>query len=228
VTFYVHPRRHQLSTFGMSSRPDVDGDASVPKAGGVAFYSLRPYIQGDDSRLIHWPSSARAGDLMVRQNTVPDSPGYLVVLDVDARRYTDTAFEEAVRIAASLSVAAMSSGANLRLRTATLDLTAVSGSPLTPVLDLLAEVELQPITAAWTSLLARDDDVAGVAVVTGRMVGSEVAEVVTAAPPGSTVAVARVDPRAPATAPSASGMATVYTVRTSAEFADHWNGRRAA
>jgi uncharacterized protein (DUF58 family) len=35
---------------------------------GDEFYTMRPYVEGDDLRRIHWPSVARSGELMIRQD----------------------------------------------------------------------------------------------------------------------------------------------------------------
>ncbi len=78
---------------------------------------LRPYLPGDDLRRIHWPTTARIGDLMVREGGDRErdvSTGVTVVL---AQRYVPTdrdggadGFEEAVSAAASLLTAACSEG----------------------------------------------------------------------------------------------------------------------
>ena len=52
--------------------------------------------------MIHWPSSAKDGQLKVRETAVTIEPRMLVVLDCSASSYVDgEAFEDAVRVAAS-------------------------------------------------------------------------------------------------------------------------------
>lgn len=48
---------------------------------GTEFDSLREYVRGDDSRLIHWGTSARKGRLTVRQNRIERSQTIFLVLD---------------------------------------------------------------------------------------------------------------------------------------------------
>jgi uncharacterized protein (DUF58 family) len=48
---------------------------------GTEFDNLREYVPGDDSRLIHWTTSARRGKPIVRQNRVERSQTMFIVLD---------------------------------------------------------------------------------------------------------------------------------------------------
>ncbi|MGO9559855.1 MAG: DUF58 domain-containing protein [Acidimicrobiales bacterium] len=79
---------------------------------------LRSYIAGDDLRRVHWPTTARVGDLMVREGgdrELDASSGVSVVLSPFVLSTDDPArqsarFEDAVRIAASLVTAAEREG----------------------------------------------------------------------------------------------------------------------
>jgi uncharacterized protein (DUF58 family) len=44
--------------------------------------SVRPYTQGDPARLVHWPSTARTGDLVVREMEPPAPHGQAIVVDL--------------------------------------------------------------------------------------------------------------------------------------------------
>ncbi len=57
------------------------------------FHSIREYVPGDPMRMVHWRSSARMGQLMVRRLVDTTVPTLLVVLDLDARSYNRTASE---------------------------------------------------------------------------------------------------------------------------------------
>lgn len=73
--------------------------------------NLRGYIEGDDFRRIHWPTTARVGDLMVREGGDPDQSarsGTTILLGT--RRGGGDAFERAVEVAASLAAAACREG----------------------------------------------------------------------------------------------------------------------
>ena len=74
------------------------------------FRTLRQYVEGDDPRLIHWPSVARSGELVVRDFLELRRTIRIVVLETNDTVLTDPEFEEAVEIAASLSNQSFRSG----------------------------------------------------------------------------------------------------------------------
>ena len=73
--------------------------------GNITFHRLRDYVAGDDLRLVHWRSSARAGKLVVKHNVDTSQPYSVVLLDLRPGRYTAESFESAVDVAASVLVA---------------------------------------------------------------------------------------------------------------------------
>lgn len=90
--------------------PRADGDSTVSTPGpGTEYYGLRAFRPGDDSRDIHWKTSARRDDLLVREHEAERGREVVVVLDnatppgleQDAR--AEAAMEEAVSITASLA-----------------------------------------------------------------------------------------------------------------------------
>jgi uncharacterized protein (DUF58 family) len=88
---------------------------------GQEFYTMRPYQQGDDLRRLHWPSVARTGELMIRQDESSRRASGLVLLD--NRRSSlgqahQPAFERAVSVAATLGVLLLRGGFSVRLATA--------------------------------------------------------------------------------------------------------------
>jgi len=70
--------------------------------GGDDFFTLRHYQQGDDLRRVHWPSSARRDELMIKQLEMPWQSRAFIALDPRSSSYASpAAFEYAVRGAAS-------------------------------------------------------------------------------------------------------------------------------
>jgi uncharacterized protein (DUF58 family) len=77
--------------------------ASFSHVGGEDFFTLREYQRGDDLRRVHWPSSAKRDDLMIKQLEMPWQSRALVLLDRRAGSYASAeAFEHAVRGTASV------------------------------------------------------------------------------------------------------------------------------
>ena len=77
--------------------------ANFSQTGGEDFFTLREYQLGDDLRRVHWPSSAKRDELMIRQLEMPWQSRALIVLDPRLESYaTPESFEHAVRGAASV------------------------------------------------------------------------------------------------------------------------------
>jgi uncharacterized protein (DUF58 family) len=71
--------------------------ASFSQAGGEDFFTLREYQVGDDLRRVHWPTSAKRDELMIRQLEAHWQSRALVLLDPRSAVYPDDAtFEHAV------------------------------------------------------------------------------------------------------------------------------------
>ena len=56
--------------------------ADVAALSGDLVRSVRPYVSGDPPHLVHWPSSARLGELVVREFDPPAPRGQAVVVDL--------------------------------------------------------------------------------------------------------------------------------------------------
>ena len=71
--------------------------------------TLRGYLQGDDLRRIHWPTTARVGELMVREKGDREEQGRVtmtVLLDVGGPTTSTDELDRAAEVAASFLVAA--------------------------------------------------------------------------------------------------------------------------
>ncbi|MEV5955240.1 DUF58 domain-containing protein [Streptomyces sp. NPDC051987] len=83
----------------------------------------RGYRHGDDLRRVHWRSTARYGELMVRREEQPQRARCTVLLDTRGGAYEgagpDSAFERAVSGAASVLVHMLERGYSVRLLTDT-------------------------------------------------------------------------------------------------------------
>lgn len=151
-TLTVYPDLFSIVDLPLRGAPSQlhRGGYLLPEGSGAAEFSgLREYRHGDNPRHIHWPSTARSGELMVKEFEPLASACLCVALDSSAvaniGRGKEATFEYAVRIAASM--ARFACARNLRLR--------VLGETSTPigipvgsgehhyrnVLDVLAVIE---------------------------------------------------------------------------------------
>jgi uncharacterized protein (DUF58 family) len=107
---------------------------------GEEFFTMRAYQEGDDLRRIHWPSVARSGELMIRQDESTRRSNALLYLDTRQSAVGQTrgpAFERCVSAGASIGMLLIKHGFTIRLSTSQLPPTAVSEDQL---LDALAGV----------------------------------------------------------------------------------------
>ncbi|MEZ5244664.1 MAG: DUF58 domain-containing protein [Acidimicrobiales bacterium] len=168
----VHPQVHDVSPFPAGIRRDLEGLPSGEAAeGGITFSNLREYVPGDDLRLVHWRSSARVGQLMVRHNIDVHRPRTTVILDTSRDLYDDESFEDAVRAAASVIVSAMIRRFPFTFRTSDGHVIDDRSSRLA-VMDLLAGLQRHDDETMdlGEAAVAASNDPAGLscAVITGR------------------------------------------------------------
>ncbi len=81
--------------------------------------SLRPYRLGDPTRLIHWRTSARYGELRVRELEIVTGGKEIIIALNSAATWQEDNFEQAVIAAASLYFYAVRQQLNVKLWTAT-------------------------------------------------------------------------------------------------------------
>jgi len=101
----VYPRIDDVPPVPQTTGNDPMAGAEHPNAlgrSGDDFYALRPYVLGDDLRRVHWPSTARHDDMMVRQDELPWQGRATVFLDTRVTATTPESLEFAVSAAASV------------------------------------------------------------------------------------------------------------------------------
>ena len=185
TSLIVHPRTIRVSPIPTGRSQDFDGPtkAGAPR-GGIAFHSLRDYVVGDDLRLVHWPSTARTGQLMVRHTVVTNEPSLVLVLDTAAASYPDPSdFEHAVRVFASLVLAGVERQYPTQVHATSGLLGSIDpvGTGRTTVLDRLAELHLSdadPGLASLGGLSTRRLHGASLGVVTGLAPAEQLGKVV--------------------------------------------------
>lgn len=84
----VGPRMFDVPRLTGESGDDAGREAhSVRRGFDVRDFTTRAYERGDDIRFVHWASTARHGELMVRHESGSDTPSAIVVLDTYEASY---------------------------------------------------------------------------------------------------------------------------------------------
>jgi uncharacterized protein (DUF58 family) len=118
----IYPDVFQIMSLPLKGAPSQihRGGYVLPEGAGAAEFSgLREYRRGDNPRHIHWPTTARLSELMVREYEPLASACLYLLLDQAAESNVglgrESTFEYAVRIAASIGRAAASQNIRTRL-----------------------------------------------------------------------------------------------------------------
>ena len=136
---------------------------------------------GDELRRVHWPSTARHDELMVRQDELPWQGRLTVVVDNTEGRLPEEGLDIAVSIAASVVVAAHQKGNLVRVVTGDgSDSGYLSGNAqVESLLEMLAVLEPHRRAALNTALdrAAMQQRTGGVVVITGELDSSRLVAV---------------------------------------------------
>lgn len=101
---------------------ELPGDESHDAVAGAslqgdAVRSVRPYVPGDPSHLVHWPSTARSGELVVRELDPPAASGSAIVVDLSGPAPADQV-ERTASLAAGAALRLLGEGCRVVLCTA--------------------------------------------------------------------------------------------------------------
>ncbi len=111
-TIYVHPVTAVVPSASAGLMRDIEG--AVTKTivdSDLSFHAIRDYVPGDARRSVHWRSTAKTGDLMVRQYEETRRSRIAIVMDLGLACYTtDAEFELGVSAASSLGLQAVREG----------------------------------------------------------------------------------------------------------------------
>jgi uncharacterized protein (DUF58 family) len=148
---WVRPRVHLVAAVPVGLSRSMDGRVDRVPHGSITFAALREYVVGDDLRQVHWRTSARVGELMVREHVDTSLPRIVLLLDDRAGAHTrdatgESTFEAACEAAASVLVAAVHADVHVELLLVSGAAVSTSGAAgvaaAGPMLDLLAEATL--------------------------------------------------------------------------------------
>ncbi len=119
ATLTVHPGIEHVSARSVAAHYDHDTRSPMPVLGrgGDEFYALREYTPGDSLRLVHWKSTARLDDLVVRQPENLWRGRVTLAVDMRTSVHDPESLEKALSGAASVAVASIRAGLHVRLVT---------------------------------------------------------------------------------------------------------------
>jgi uncharacterized protein (DUF58 family) len=175
IELTIWPAVDEVAPLPHTTGDDPHGGSDHPNAlasAGDDFFALRPYVLGDDLRHVHWKSTARRDDLMVRDDEMPWQGRATILLDNRSSAHSTHSFERAVSAAASIVVASGRRRFLLRLLTTSgHDSGFGSGQAhLDLLLELLATVQLDErgsIDAATRALRRTPSGAGAVAMLVG-------------------------------------------------------------
>jgi uncharacterized protein (DUF58 family) len=141
----VRPRVHEIvAPVAIGSRVTAENEApsarSVVSDLGNDFLTLRDYELGDDLRRVHWRSTARTGELMIRQDEARWRSRAAVVIDVLGAAHDADSFEVAVEAAASVTARLVRLRRRVEVVTSAGQVLGTGGDPRHDVIDRLATV----------------------------------------------------------------------------------------
>lgn len=139
----------------------VEGAIQARRTGpGDEFYLLRPYLPADAARRIDWRSSARHGELHVREHAQEDSLTVHIILDLYVSAEGSQWLEHALETVSWLCTELEAKNVPYSLRTQERTISVPSGGDLYSVLRYLAIVESTPFGSGGDleRLIPQDDE----------------------------------------------------------------------
>jgi uncharacterized protein (DUF58 family) len=149
VELFVHPRTARLRPSAAGLVRDLEGEVTKTITNNdISFHALRAYEPGDALRNVHWRTSARTGQLMVRQYEETRRSQLILVQPTERDHYaSDDEFELAVSVLASIGVQVIRDATQVAVVTEELALRTATPSAL---LDDTSRIE--PVRRAFPSV----------------------------------------------------------------------------
>ncbi|MBI4400045.1 MAG: DUF58 domain-containing protein [Nitrospirae bacterium] len=156
----VYPELKPLSEGLVHDLTTLGHEQAMPRRGpGVALYRLRRYLPGDDSRTIHWKTTARQARLMVKETEAEDQRRVSLALPTavpgprpaghDDPPSREQSFEQAVVLTASLAAFFQEQGFAIRMLIGDQEIT--YGAGLGHLYDILHSLALCQLTSTSES-----------------------------------------------------------------------------
>jgi uncharacterized protein (DUF58 family) len=149
VELFVHPVTARLRPSAAGLVRDLEGEITKTITNNdISFHALRAYEPGDALRNVHWRTSARTGQLMVRQYEETRRSQLTLVQSTERDHYaSDEEFELGVSVLASIGVQVIRDATRLAVVTESL---ALRTATPTALLDDTSRIE--PVRGAFPSV----------------------------------------------------------------------------
>jgi uncharacterized protein (DUF58 family) len=176
----VYPAVEELEAWTLGMQGAGAGESTVRHLfrSAAEFYTMREYVTGDDLRRIHWPSVARTGHLMIRQDESTRRSMATIFLDnrssalgVDG----SPGFEKGVSVAASIGRLLIKAGFAVHLTTLDINPAPVSETVLLETLASVSTIRTGGIGESLTRLRSAARSDTSLALVTAPPQGPELA-----------------------------------------------------
>lgn len=119
IELFVHPVTTRLHPTAAGLVRDLEGQVTKKITNNdISFHALRAYVTGDDVRYVHWRTSARTGQLMIRQFEESRRSQLTIIHSSDERYYaSDAEFELGVSVTASIGAQVIRDGTQISVVT---------------------------------------------------------------------------------------------------------------
>jgi uncharacterized protein (DUF58 family) len=143
IRVWVRPRVHLIAAVPVGLSRSMDGRVDRVPQGSITFAALREYVIGDDLRHVHWRTSARIGELMVREHVDTSLPRMVILLDDRPGAHVlagngESTFEAGCEAAASVLVAAFREDVHVELQLVS---GRIGAGEIGAMLDMLTEAD---------------------------------------------------------------------------------------
>ena len=175
----VYPEVEDIDAWNLAMHGAGSGESAVRhlQHSAAEFYTMREYVTGDDLRRIHWPSVARTGQLMIRQDESTRRSTATLFLDNRSGvvgHDGSPSFERAVSLAATVGKLLAQKGFALHLATVDSPATLVDETRLLEILASVSTVRTRSIGESLRALRATARADTSLALVTAPPPANEV------------------------------------------------------
>ncbi len=143
LDLFVHPRTVPMDGSSSGFLQDLEGLPTTDlSSADISFHALREYVPGDDRRHVHWRTTAKTGQLVVKQYQETRRSHLAVALSMNRREYArDDELELGISVAGSLGLQALKEDKQLTVLVQGATLPTRSGKPFLDSLSALDYTE---------------------------------------------------------------------------------------